>query len=77
MRANQKLLLSRAFSCSGPAEHRTIDWYLGVPIQLSGNKCRFSVVFCIRWKFSFGPVLEKTTVDVFFFFKLLTSRDLM
>lgn len=29
MRANQKLLLSRAFSCSGPAEHRAIDWYLG------------------------------------------------
>lgn len=29
VRANQKLLLSRAFSCSSPTKHRAIDWYLG------------------------------------------------
>lgn len=29
VRANQKLLLSGAFSCGGPAEHGAIDWYLG------------------------------------------------
>lgn len=29
MRANQKPLLSGAFNCRGPAEHRAIDWDLG------------------------------------------------